>query len=87
MPEGRPIDPIPILGAAMIGGGIAWILLKRRKTKFIVGQRVALVFQPQTEGTVIQVQPLGSDGVQTYVVQFDNIAGPSIVAEADLIAI
>ena len=86
MPEGRPIDPIPILGAAMIGGGIAWILLKRRKTKFIVGQRVALVFQPQTEGTVIQVQPL-TNGLQTYVVQFDNIAGPSIVAEADLIAI
>lgn len=74
------------LAIAALAALVVWFITKK-KTKFSVGQRVALVFQPQTEGTIIQVQPLGSDGLQRYVVQFDNIAGPSIRNEADLIAI
>ena len=74
------------LAIAALAALVVWFITKK-KTKFSVGQRVALVFQPQTEGTIIQVQPLTTAGVQTYVVQFDNIAGPSIRNEADLIAI
>ena len=62
-------------------------LAMRRTTKFVVGQRVAQVNNLAQQGTVIQVQPLIPPGEQTYIVQFDNVAGPTPIGESLLVAI
>ena len=83
MPNGRSIDPVPILGAAIIGGAVAWFLFRKKpvpEPKFGVGQRVALVGNSLETGTVT-ARIFGLSGIQSwfYSVLFDStgeVSGP-----------
>ena len=92
MPNGRSIDPVPILGAAIIGGAVAWWLFRKKPIPtplFSVGQRVALVANLLETGTITDLT-WGVGGIQawSYLVVFDSIGGGgSLIEERFLIAI
>lgn len=92
MPNGRPIDPVPLLGAAIIGGAVAWFIFRKKpipRPKFSIGQRVALVANQSETGTITDLR-FGIGGVQawSYLVVFDSIGGTgSLLEERFLIAI
>jgi hypothetical protein len=73
----------PIVALAAVIGTIAWFT--RSKTKFVLGQRVALRANPGQQGTVTGVIPQIGGGF-AYEVAFDN-GTISVVPESDLVAI
>lgn len=92
MPNGRSIDPIPILGAAIIGGAVAWLIFRKRpvpEPKFSVGQRVALVSNTLFTATVLSLT-FGVSGVHAwfYLIDWDEPGlSNSLIEERFLVAI
>ena len=76
MPNARSIDPIPILGAALIGGAVAWFVFRKKPVPqplFSVGQRVALAANPIFTATVLSLT-FGVGGVHawSYLIDWDD---------------
>lgn len=91
MPNGRRIDPVPILGLAIIGGAAAWWFFRKKPIPpnlFVVGDRVALVANTLETGTVQGVL-FGVSGVKKwfYQVLFDSTGTVSLLEERFLVAI
>ena len=63
MPKGDNTGALVVGGTALAGLGL-WLLLRRPRPKFSVGQRVALIINPTITGTVTRSFFVKSTGWQ-----------------------
>ena len=92
MPDGRRIDPVPLLGLAIIGGAVAWFVLRKKpipEPKFAVGQRVALATNTLFTATVLSLTfGVGDVNAWSYLIDWDEPElSNSLIEERFLIAI